>query len=277
MLLQPKPSLTFDDWLANERAAIEGRSEYIDGEVFAMTGAREQHNLIVTNLIGELHPQMKGRPCRIYANDMKVRIRAANAGTYPDLVALCGEHEFLDERRVGGREGVGGRFRAPADEAHPSPLDTLHSAPGELPEADLRTGKVDKHPHGTDQLVGHPPDAVEGRLVFRHRAVRHVEAEDIDASLDEAADRLLRRGCRAERRDDLRADELRISAVPPRRAGLGRSAGIPGWIGRGGGHGALRRKEREGKGRGDGVWGESLPREPAGANQGRIRRPALDD
>ena len=99
MLLQPKPILTFDDWLANERAAIEARSEYIDGEVFAMTGAREQHNLIVTNLIGELHPQMKGRPCRIYANDMKVRIRAANAGTYPDLVALCGEHEFLDERR----------------------------------------------------------------------------------------------------------------------------------------------------------------------------------
>ena len=99
MLPQPKPILTFDDWLANERAAIEGRNEYIDGEVFAMTGAREQHNLIVTNLIGELHPQMKGRPCRVYANDMKVRIRTANAGTYPDLVALCGEHEFLDERR----------------------------------------------------------------------------------------------------------------------------------------------------------------------------------
>jgi len=99
MLLQPKPIPTFDDWLANERAAIEGRSEYIDGEVFAMTGAREQHNLIVTNLIGELHPQLKGRPCRVYANDMKVRICTANAGTYPDLVALCGEHEFLDERR----------------------------------------------------------------------------------------------------------------------------------------------------------------------------------
>jgi len=99
MSLQPKPILTFDDWLANERAAIEQRSEYLDGEVFAMTGAREQHNLIVTNLIGELHPQMKGRPCRIYANDMKVRIRTANAGTYPDLVALCGEHEFLDDRR----------------------------------------------------------------------------------------------------------------------------------------------------------------------------------
>ena len=99
MSLQPRPILTFEDWLADERSAIETRSEYIDGEVFAMTGAREQHNLIVTNLIGELHPQMKGRPCRVYANDMKVRIRTANAGTYPDLVALCGEHEFLDDRR----------------------------------------------------------------------------------------------------------------------------------------------------------------------------------
>jgi len=99
MSLQPYPILTFDDWLEGERAALETRSEYIDGEVFAMTGAREQHNAIVTNLIAELHPQMKGRPCRIYANDMKVRIRAANAGTYPDLLAVCGEREFLDGRR----------------------------------------------------------------------------------------------------------------------------------------------------------------------------------
>lgn len=99
MSLQPKPILTFDDWLADERAAIETRSEYIDGEVFAMTGAREQHNAVVMNIGSALHVQMKGRPCHIYANDLKVRIRAANAGTYPDLVALCGEHQFQDGRR----------------------------------------------------------------------------------------------------------------------------------------------------------------------------------
>ncbi|MEA3642466.1 MAG: Uma2 family endonuclease [Lamprobacter sp.] len=98
MSLQPKPFYSIDDWLVNERAALETRSEYIDGEVFAMTGAREAHNLIVTNLSRELSTQAKGRPCRVYANEMKVHIRATNEGRYPDLVALCGEREFYDAR-----------------------------------------------------------------------------------------------------------------------------------------------------------------------------------
>jgi Uma2 family endonuclease len=42
---------------------------------------------------------MKGRPCHVYANDLKVRVRTADAGKYPDLIALCGEHEFQDGRR----------------------------------------------------------------------------------------------------------------------------------------------------------------------------------
>lgn len=99
MSLQAKPHLSFEEWLEGERASLEGRSEYVGGEVFAMTGAMEAHNTVVANIVGELRTQMKGRPCRIYANDMKVRIRAAGAGTYPDLVALCGEREFQDGRR----------------------------------------------------------------------------------------------------------------------------------------------------------------------------------
>lgn len=98
MSLQPKPQLSFDDWLAGERAALEGRSEYLGGEVYAMTGASATHNAIVVNIASELRTQMKGRPCQVYANDMKVRIRTANAGTYPDLVAFCAEHEFQDDR-----------------------------------------------------------------------------------------------------------------------------------------------------------------------------------
>jgi len=99
MLLQPKPHLTFDDWLEAERASLEGRSEYIDGEVFAMTGASAAHNAIVMNIGSALHTQMKGRPCQVYANDMKVRVRTSNTGAYPDLVAFCAEHEFQDNRR----------------------------------------------------------------------------------------------------------------------------------------------------------------------------------
>jgi len=99
MYPQPKPFLSLDDWLEAERAALEGRSEYLDGEVFAMAGASLEHNTIVVNIGSELRAQMKGRSYRVYANDMKVLIRSANAGMYPDLVAHCGEPELLDDRR----------------------------------------------------------------------------------------------------------------------------------------------------------------------------------
>jgi Uma2 family endonuclease len=98
MTALPKPQYTFDDYLAIEREQ-DTRNEYIDGQVYAMTGAKENHNLIVTNLIVSIGNQFKGRPCRVFANDMKVRIDLANAGTYPDVIALCGEREFYDQRR----------------------------------------------------------------------------------------------------------------------------------------------------------------------------------
>jgi Uma2 family endonuclease len=99
MPLQPKPKLSLEDWLEGERAALEQRNEYVAGEVFAMTGASMGHNGIVMNIGRELSTQLKGRPCQVYANDMKVLIRAADAGTYPDLVGYCGEPELLDGRR----------------------------------------------------------------------------------------------------------------------------------------------------------------------------------
>jgi len=99
MSLRPKPQITFDDWLAAERVATEGRSEYLNGEVFAMAGGSEAHNLIAGNVIRELGNRFKGRPCYVYTSDMKVRVEAANLGAYPDAMALCGERRFWDERR----------------------------------------------------------------------------------------------------------------------------------------------------------------------------------
>jgi Uma2 family endonuclease len=99
MSLQPKHQYSFEEWLAQERTTFESKSEFINGECFAMTGASEAHNLIVTNTVAMLHGQMKARPCRVYANDMKVHLRTANEGRYPDLIALCGEREFHDGRK----------------------------------------------------------------------------------------------------------------------------------------------------------------------------------
>ncbi|MGD2021493.1 MAG: Uma2 family endonuclease [Thiohalocapsa sp.] len=99
MSVRPIPYLTFDDWLAAEREATDTRSEFVDGEVFAMTGGSEAHNTISVNISGELRAQFKRRPCYVYAGDMKVRVDAANVGAYPDIMAVCGERTYHDQRR----------------------------------------------------------------------------------------------------------------------------------------------------------------------------------
>jgi Uma2 family endonuclease len=93
----PKTFLTEEQYLEIERAA-ELRHEYLDGQMFAMSGAREGHNLIVINLIGNLRQQLRAQGCRLYSNDMRVRV-SGRMYTYPDLVVACGERQFLDGRR----------------------------------------------------------------------------------------------------------------------------------------------------------------------------------
>lgn len=98
MTALPQPRYGFEEYLATEREQ-ETRNEFIAGQVYAMTGAKESHNLIVINLAAELRARFKQRPCRVFASDMKVRIDLADACTYPDIAALCGERRFHDQRR----------------------------------------------------------------------------------------------------------------------------------------------------------------------------------
>lgn len=94
----PNVYLTPEEYLALERAA-ERKSEYADGEVFAMAGGSERHNLIVANLIAGLHGQLAGRPCRVYPSDLKVRAANPRFFFYPDVTVVCGETRFHDEHR----------------------------------------------------------------------------------------------------------------------------------------------------------------------------------
>ncbi|HVG18323.1 MAG TPA: Uma2 family endonuclease [Blastocatellia bacterium] len=98
MASQTKPRYTPEEYLAIERNS-EVKSEYFDGEIFAMGGASERDNLIVTNIVRELSLQMKGKPCKVYSNDMRVKIRSLRLYTYPDVVALCGQARFDDEQK----------------------------------------------------------------------------------------------------------------------------------------------------------------------------------
>jgi Uma2 family endonuclease len=93
---QPKARITREEYLALERKS-EVRSEYFDGEMFAMSGALREHNRVVVNIASELSNQFLDRPCEIYATDMRTKVSPTGLYTYPDIVVLCGEPEFEDE------------------------------------------------------------------------------------------------------------------------------------------------------------------------------------
>jgi Uma2 family endonuclease len=93
MSLQAKPRLTPEEYLAIERAA-EQKSEFFNGEMFAMAGASPEHALIVTNVAGELRARLRERPCRVYSADLRVRVSETGLYAYPDVVVVCGEPQL---------------------------------------------------------------------------------------------------------------------------------------------------------------------------------------
>jgi Uma2 family endonuclease len=99
MQVQPKPCCSFEDYLTVERECIDEKHEYVAGQVFAMAGASFNHNLITANLMRRLGNQLETRPCTVLGNDMRVRIKAADAAAYPDVLVLCDQPAFLDSRR----------------------------------------------------------------------------------------------------------------------------------------------------------------------------------
>lgn len=84
--------ISFDEYLELERKA-EFKSEYFDGEVFAMAGTSLEHERIAGDFYDHLKNALKGRGCEVIKSDVKVRC-PTGLGTYPDVYALCHEPEF---------------------------------------------------------------------------------------------------------------------------------------------------------------------------------------
>ena len=84
------PHLSVEDYLASEDGG-EVRHEYIDGQLYAMTGASDRHGLITLNIATCLRPLLRGTPCQLFANDMKVRLKISQQDIfyYPDLLLSC--------------------------------------------------------------------------------------------------------------------------------------------------------------------------------------------
>jgi Uma2 family endonuclease len=98
MEAEKKAFITVDEYLKIERSA-KSKSEYFNGEMFAMAGATRNHQVICDNILFSLKNQIKNKHCIAFGGDLRVKVNKAGLYTYPDISALCGKELFDDEEK----------------------------------------------------------------------------------------------------------------------------------------------------------------------------------
>lgn len=95
----PRVYYSQQDYLEYERKATY-KSEYFQGEIFAMAGASRNHNRITENLSISIGGYLRGKRCQTFSSDMRVHIPANTLYTYPDVVIVCGEPQFIEDEAL---------------------------------------------------------------------------------------------------------------------------------------------------------------------------------
>jgi Uma2 family endonuclease len=98
MTALPKRHFTATEYLELEVKA-DYKSQFVAGEIFAMSGAGSPHVIIESNLIGELRNRFRGRSCHVFPSNMRVRVERGDLYTYPDTSVVCGKPEFDSSSR----------------------------------------------------------------------------------------------------------------------------------------------------------------------------------
>ena len=83
-----KQSVTEEDYLQGELKS-DTKHEFIQGEIYAMAGASEDHGSIALNIGSEFRNHLKTSPCRTFVADMKVKVN--ENFYYPDVIVVCEE------------------------------------------------------------------------------------------------------------------------------------------------------------------------------------------
>lgn len=89
--------MTFEEYLATEEKA-KVKHELVDGMMYAMAGASDRHNGVVMNIAARLWQVARTKGCRVYANDMKLKINNWRS-YYPDVIVVCADdpHPYYKE------------------------------------------------------------------------------------------------------------------------------------------------------------------------------------
>ena len=98
MASNPVTKLSEEQYLAIDRAA-EFRSEFVDGEMFAMSGSSFRHAALQSNVLVEVANGLRGTDCRVFGTDLRVRVSKTRMYAYPDVCVVCGKELLADEQR----------------------------------------------------------------------------------------------------------------------------------------------------------------------------------
>jgi Uma2 family endonuclease len=90
--------ITPQEYLIRDRQA-SCKSEFHQGEVFAIGGGSANHSLIAANFVREAGNALKDKSCTVFNSDLRVQVRSTGLYTYPDATIVCGEREFDDDQR----------------------------------------------------------------------------------------------------------------------------------------------------------------------------------
>ncbi len=91
-LAAEKQKFTPSDFLAWDQTQTI-RHEYFHGEVFAMAGGSDNHATVIGNVYVSLRAHLKGTPCRVFMQDVKLNVEQANSYFYPDVFVTCSERD----------------------------------------------------------------------------------------------------------------------------------------------------------------------------------------
>lgn len=97
MLQKQNRYYTPTEYLALEDNA-EHKSEYFQGEIFAMAGGSTNHNIIAGNIYALLNQLLTAEPCIAFTGDVKILVKPNGLYTYPDAMVVCGELEYAENR-----------------------------------------------------------------------------------------------------------------------------------------------------------------------------------
>jgi len=92
VIAAPRLHYTFAEYLRHE-AESGDKHEYVAGLILAMAGGTLEHGALASAVIIALGTQLRGRRCRIFDSDARIRVRKSGNAYYPDASVVCGTLE----------------------------------------------------------------------------------------------------------------------------------------------------------------------------------------